>query len=243
MQVAVTLLSPPRRFAGGDATPGPDLSVSPKKMNHGCAPHPHNRPPFLLRGDATPGRDPSVSPKKMNHGCAPTPHTQLQSLPRDVSACRHVPGETLRWGATLLPALRGRAQVRGQGGPPTTPSPPIGRGGRFLCGARQVFRRVGVANRIEARGAPPTCGRPLSQDPEVRMALRVGGVRSPVVISLATPERARCGRADGARGCWTGACGSRGRARQRGAAGDTRRRLPVHRARAETFQRHTAAAS
>ena len=61
----------------------------------------------------------------------------------------------MRWGATLLPALRGRAQVRGQGGPPTTPSPPIGRGGRFLCGACQVFRRVGVANRIEARGAPP----------------------------------------------------------------------------------------
>ena len=58
------------------------------------------------------------------------------------------------------------------------------------------------------------------------MTLRVGGVRSPVVIFLATPERARCGRADGVRGCWTGACGSRGRARQRGAAGDTRRASP-----------------
>ena len=146
---------PPLRFAGGNAAPGRDSSVSPKKMNKGYAPTHTIARSFSFGGDATPGRDPSVSPKKMNHGCAPTPHTQLQSFPQDVSACRHVPGETLRWGATLLPALRGRAQVRGQGGPPHH-ALPAHRAGRAVFYVGLAKCSGGSGSRIELRpGGPP----------------------------------------------------------------------------------------
>ena len=75
------------------------------------------------------------------------------------------------------------------------------------------------------------------------MTLRVVGVRSPVVIFFGDT-----------RACAMRACGWRARVLDRrvrvagactaaGCRGRHASRLPVHRARAETFQRHTAAAS
>ena len=69
----------------------------------------------------------------------------------------------MRWGATLVPALRGRDLNSG-------------------------------------RGAPPTRGQPVSQDPEVRMTWRVGGECDPLSSSFGDT-----------RACATRACGWRAR--------------------------------
>ena len=132
-------------------------------------------PSHLPRGGATPRSVLSVSPNKMNQGCAPThPHNRKVSP----GTCRLAGTSRGNFSVgcdTLARTSGTRSRKRTGGPPPPCPPRPSGGEGSFLCGACQVFRRVGVANRIEARGAPPTRGRPLSQDPEVRMTLRGGG--------------------------------------------------------------------
>ena len=95
-------------------------------------------------------------------------------FPRDVSACRHVPGEASRWGAPPVPTLRGRESNSGQGGPPTRAPPSAGiapdrdrSSGRTVPKFLRRVRRsslveangfcggVGVALPTETRGPPP----------------------------------------------------------------------------------------
>ena len=101
---------PPRRFAGGDATPGPDSSVSPKKMNKGYAPT-HTT---SLDG-VDPGSSSRVSTSQVCGGRWRTTTTpgRFDSERGDPPTVRRGRvGEWLRY-----PNLRGRDPPRGQGGP------------------------------------------------------------------------------------------------------------------------------